>query len=362
MVSTTRRPLMPLSARWRAMPPCRCHVNPPYQIAGQQLQLRCSAAGKINLDTALVMRRQAVHGRRKLAIPPSSTTSRKGLPSGFREPAGQQRARRRRVSSTLRPRGEQVMLFGGERRSTPGRGDLQAYAGGVEPSSSSTRTGDSAAIESDPKIRRRRRQGDAGSGWGVPRCGDSRRLRCHSLRARTRRDVSIDHLSATVIRRPLVTARLRILSCPDTISPRRTGTDYKRCAKRLPRQAANARREYRRMPPARRGGSSGMHCHRVGAADGNGRTVARARAAADCEHTTVLFGAAALALLGSHRRRVRVRRHPPEVDELADQLDRARADSQLAPPQRRRRLRPGGTALNAVGVRAVVGACPGVPM
>ena len=44
----------------------------------------------------------------------------------------------------------------------------------------------------------------------------------------------------------------------------------------------------------------------------------------------MLFGAAALALLGSNRRRVRQPPPPPDVDDLIAQLDTARADSQLA--------------------------------
>ena len=44
----------------------------------------------------------------------------------------------------------------------------------------------------------------------------------------------------------------------------------------------------------------------------------------------VLFGAAALALLGSTAAACGSSPPPPEVDELAAQLDRARADSQLA--------------------------------
>jgi hypothetical protein len=44
----------------------------------------------------------------------------------------------------------------------------------------------------------------------------------------------------------------------------------------------------------------------------------------------VLFGATALALLGSTAAACGSRPPPPEVDELAAQLDRARADSQLA--------------------------------
>jgi hypothetical protein len=44
----------------------------------------------------------------------------------------------------------------------------------------------------------------------------------------------------------------------------------------------------------------------------------------------VLFGAAALALLGSTASACRSSAPPPEVDELAAQLDRARIDSQLA--------------------------------
>ena len=62
----------------------------------------------------------------------------------------------------------------------------------------------------------------------------------------------------------------------------------------------------------------------------------------------VLFGAAAFALLGSTAVACGSSPPPPEVDELAAQLDRARADSQLATDAAARTPPPAAQALTAV--------------
>lgn len=62
----------------------------------------------------------------------------------------------------------------------------------------------------------------------------------------------------------------------------------------------------------------------------------------------VLFGAAALALLGATATACGSSPPPPEVDELAAQLNRARADSQLATDAAAAARPPIASALNAV--------------
>ena len=72
----------------------------------------------------------------------------------------------------------------------------------------------------------------------------------------------------------------------------------------------------------------------------------------------VLVGAAALALLGASVAACGSSPPPPEVDELAAQLERARSDSQLATDAAAAARGATAQALNAVAVRAV-GTRPG---
>jgi hypothetical protein len=118
------------------------------------------------------------------------------------------------------------------------------------------------------------------------------------------------------------------LSCPDTIPAAQLGTDYQRYASAaVPNgKRATASWEYAVAPGVPTGHGLSPRWRRPG----NGRMLHVPSPPPTVSRRRVLFGAAVLALLGATAAACGSSPPPPQVDELAAQLDRARADSQLA--------------------------------